>query len=351
MSSFRQSIVDLVVVLLLLGAADAVVLVFGGGSSPLRTALVLPVVLFLPGYALVSALYPDLPNADPQYREGSDDGWSLTGIERIGLAVAASLCLVPLIGLVSNFTRYGIRLRPVFAGVSVLTAVLTLVALVRRYRTEPERRFHLPLLAWFGGAGGRYFGGNSNRYSQQFAFEGRSRGQRALNLLLVVTVLVLVSSVAYAAVGPTLPSDDDSFTELYLLSENDSGELLAESYPRALDQGESAPLTVAIGNHEGSEQRYTVVIEAQQVTVESGERRIVSQTEIQRFRTTVPAGSTERVETQITAAESADRQRIAVLLFRGPVPDDPSSANAGRATRIWVSANGSQASTSDAGGT
>ncbi|MCX8204977.1 MAG: DUF1616 domain-containing protein [Candidatus Nezhaarchaeota archaeon] len=76
-------------------------------------------VLYLPGYALVEALYPR--------RE------DLTPLERLALSIGLSLALVPLIGLVLNYTPWGIRLNPVFTALSLTALGLSTVALVRKY--------------------------------------------------------------------------------------------------------------------------------------------------------------------------------------------------------------------------
>jgi Protein of unknown function (DUF1616) len=74
-------------------------------------------VLFLPGYALVEYLYAK--------KQELDD------LTRIALSIGLSLALVPLIGLVLNYTPFGIRLYPITVSLAVVTIVL-LIASVRR---------------------------------------------------------------------------------------------------------------------------------------------------------------------------------------------------------------------------
>lgn len=75
-------------------------------------------VLFLPGYALIEALYPKKGDLD--------------GLERLALSVGLSLALVPLTGLALNYTPWGIRLDPIVASLSLLTLGLGLVAAQRK---------------------------------------------------------------------------------------------------------------------------------------------------------------------------------------------------------------------------
>lgn len=76
-------------------------------------------VLFLPGYSLIEALYPREEELSP--------------LERLALSIGLSLALVPLVGLVLNYTPLGIRLVPVVSSLTVLTFLLMLVASWRKY--------------------------------------------------------------------------------------------------------------------------------------------------------------------------------------------------------------------------
>jgi len=76
-------------------------------------------VLFLPGYATVELLYPRQED--------------LSNLERLALSIGLSLAVVPLIGLLLNYTPWGIRLGPVLGALSIYTLVLLFGAAVRKY--------------------------------------------------------------------------------------------------------------------------------------------------------------------------------------------------------------------------
>lgn len=76
-------------------------------------------VLFIPGYTLVQALY---------------EPGELTPLEELALSIGLSLAIVPLIGLVLNYTPWGIRLSPIVFSLSVFSLALGLLATYRRYR-------------------------------------------------------------------------------------------------------------------------------------------------------------------------------------------------------------------------
>jgi len=77
-------------------------------------------VLFLPGYVTVQALFPE--------------GKELDNIERFALTVGLSLAITPLIGLLLNYTPWGIRLDPIVISLSIFTLGLAISGTFRRYR-------------------------------------------------------------------------------------------------------------------------------------------------------------------------------------------------------------------------
>ena len=109
--------------ILVLGVALTTISIYGLPQIPpyiyLRYTLGSIFVLYLPGYSLIEALYPK-----------KDD---LEAIERLALSIGLSLALVPLMGLLLNYTPWGIRLNPIYTSLTMLTLTLAALALVRKY--------------------------------------------------------------------------------------------------------------------------------------------------------------------------------------------------------------------------
>ena len=76
-------------------------------------------ILFLPGYTLIELLYAK--------RKELDD------LTRIALSIGLSLAIVPLVGLVLNYSPFGIRLIPVAVSLTVVTMILLILALQRKH--------------------------------------------------------------------------------------------------------------------------------------------------------------------------------------------------------------------------
>jgi len=75
-------------------------------------------VLFLPGYATVQALF---------------SGRELDSIERFALSVGLSLAVTPLVGLLLNYTPWGIRLDPIVVSLSIFTLGMAAIGTARKY--------------------------------------------------------------------------------------------------------------------------------------------------------------------------------------------------------------------------
>jgi len=75
-------------------------------------------VLFLPGYVTVEALYPSERDLSP--------------LERLALSIGLSLAIVPLLGLLLNYTPWGIRLEPVVAALLAFVVAVGLAAAARK---------------------------------------------------------------------------------------------------------------------------------------------------------------------------------------------------------------------------
>lgn len=325
-------------------------------ETPLRVPLGLAFVLFVPGYAFIAALFPEagespvsvdesgLPaDSEVMDDELEPDGWydsiasrsGIDGLERVALSFGLSIAVVPLIGLVLNFTPWGIRLVPIVVSVSGFTLVATIVAASRRQALPVDERFQVPYREWY--AAGR-----------TELLEPDTRADAALNVLLVVSVMLAVGTVGYAVM---VPPDGEQFSAIYLLTEDDDGELVADNYPTEFVQGESRELFVGIDNHEQETTEYTVVVLEQDVEVvenetalEEGEPNatvnetvVREQRELDRFSTTVAHNESWHQTYELEPTMTGENQRVVWLLFPGgDVPAEPSMDDTEYSVHLWM---------------
>jgi uncharacterized membrane protein len=95
----------------------------------LRYILGLVFILFLPGYTFIKALFPT--QAPIKTSSESSDA-----IERIALSFGMSLALVSIVGLLINYTPWGIRPTPITLSLLAMTVAFALAALSRNYQTR-----------------------------------------------------------------------------------------------------------------------------------------------------------------------------------------------------------------------
>ncbi len=350
----RRLPADLAAVLAVVAAVNLAVFLPLVNGTPLRVVLGLPFVLFVPGYAFIAALFPEAgqsPTDEPD-PAGADTGETdadataetlqgvgdrgIDGIERVALSFGLSIAIVPLIGLVLNFTPWGIRLVPIMVATSGFTVCATWFAARRRWELPPEDRFHTPYRAWLDTA-----------RAELLAPE--SRTDAALNVLLVLSIVLAVSSVAYAV---AVPKQGETFTEFYLLTEDEDGELVAADYPTEFVAGEGRELVVGIGNQEHEPVDYTVVVELQRVAFETatGESsptasnrtanvttvRVVETEELRRFQTSLSHNDTREQPYTVRPTLVGEDMRLTFLLYRESPPENPSVDTAYRETHLWV---------------
>jgi uncharacterized membrane protein len=193
--------------------------VFTSGAFTIAAAVAL--LVFVPGYALVSALFPKRDSLQP--------------VERLAFSLILSIAIVPMIGLILHYTPWGIRTYPITGILSVFIIVCSLVALLRRRALPKEERFepriHLSVPHLGGG----------------------TRLDKALVCVLLLTVLGAVGTLAYVV---AVPKNVEEFSEFYLLGADG----MMEEYPQEAIVGRPVYVTVGIINREQKDTTYAVEI-------------------------------------------------------------------------------------------
>ena len=297
----------------------ALVLVFGDGLPPaVRVPLALPLLLFVPGYVVVTALLPasrpsvrsggEAPGG-PQSRVDADESApdrygplgnheGLSILERCTLAVVTSLAVVPVITLVANAV-IGVSLVPVLVGVVVVTVLGSVLAATRRaaVRSKP-------------GAGGSTGSGWTAPAPSALL------PADALTMAAVVIAVLLVgTSAAVAFSGAAQP---DATTELYVGTET-GGEFLAEEYPESLVPGESETVDVGVEHGADEDREYVLVASLDRVDPADPDGT-ASTAELDRVETTV--GADERSVETLAVGIDEDDPDVAALLSQAGVDDD-----------------------------
>lgn len=279
---------DLVIVALWLVAAILCIYIPVLNLSALRVVFALPVVLFIPGYLLIAALFP-----------GTDD---LDGIERLALSFGLSIAVVPLIGLVLNYTPWGIRLNPIVVSLVILAAVMILVAQYRRALLTKEERFTVP------------FRTLAREARDELFAPGQSRLDRALSVILVIAIVAAAATTIYVIV---VPKEGEKFTEFYILGPGGK----AADYPTRFPVGEEQTLIIGIGNHEYRNVTYTVetILMDMSFDPSTNTSSITAYQPLDTYSATIAHNETRQFPYSFTVA-SQEYNRLQFLLFNETVP-------------------------------
>jgi uncharacterized membrane protein len=218
---------DLLIVMGLVLLTDIAVLTPGLNESMVRNLLGLPLVLFLPGYSLLAALFP----------AKSD----LEGIERICLSFGLSVATVPLIGLGLNYTSWGIRPLPILICLSVFTFFMCGLAYLRRSKLPQIEAFDVP------------FRGVALSFKSEIFKKPESNLDKVLAVFLVFSILLSVATFIYVVITP---KEGEHFTEFYILGPEGK----ADKYITKYVLGENGNITVGIVNHEYRPVNYSMEI-------------------------------------------------------------------------------------------
>jgi len=280
-------------------------------ESFLRIVFGVPMVLFIPGYSLIAALFPSVRDID--------------GIERVALSFGLSIAVVPLTGLVLNYTPWGIRLDPIVICLCILTVCLCLTAQYRRARLPQEERFVVPFQAM-----------RSAVVTEFFPTEGSSKLDRILSIILLIAIIAAVVTTIYVIV---VPKEGEKFTEFFILGENQK----AADYPTRLIIGTNSTLFIGIGNHEYRTINYTVETYLMNMTFDEATNTSTLNTmdRIDRFPVQVAHNQTI-IEPYAFKVSKGGYNRVEFLLFNETVPAESISGmerinQSYRDLHLWVS--------------
>lgn len=275
-------------------------------DTPLRSIVVWPFVLFIPGYVVVSALFPakNAPHPTPE-----DDRASLDDLDRLLLSVGVSFAVVPVVGLVLDQTVWGLTTASLAVGISVVVLSGSVVAAWRRLHLPADERFELPV----------------DRATGRIRTLWAGPPLRVvLNLLVVGSVLVTAASVGYAFANP---ANTDPYTEFAVVAETADGDRLSRSYADVLANG--GTLVISVTNHERERVSYTVVAQKQRLD-SAGD--VVSRQEVNRVTFTLANEKRWEARHGVTA----DGGRIVYYLYQGDAPPVPSSETAYRTVYVTL---------------
>lgn len=269
--------------LLIINLAVILTGVFVG--EPIRIILGIPYILLIPGYSLVAAIFTRKD--------------ALPVIERFALSLGLSIVIVPLIGLILNYTPWGINYIPSLICTTFFVTIMSIVAVFRRHQLPGTMRFgpemHLRFLS-------------RNKLN---------KSDRSTNLILGLFIIVTVSMLFFAIVNV---KSNEKYTDFFILGKN----LKAADYPRELVLGEQVEVILGIINEEQQDTNYSVDIKIN--GVEIGKIPIIDLNPGEKWEQTV----------SFMPQNSGENQKINFLLFK------ERETQPYRTLNIWINVKGTR---------
>ena len=214
---FREKPLDLYTVIVYTVVMASVLLIFSVGNL-----LAVLLVLFVPGYIVVAAIFPGDAEID--------------FVERIALSFGLSIAIVPLLGLLLNFTPWGIRFAPVIATITIFTLCAGYLAYRRRMRLKPEQRLSATLDLTMAGW---------NEYTSL---------DKSLTIALAASIVVAAGTLGFVVLTPR---PGESLTEFFILGPGGN----ASGYPTSLNVSQPGTVILGIVNHDAATVNYPVRVD------------------------------------------------------------------------------------------
>jgi uncharacterized membrane protein len=187
-----------------------------------RIILGIPILLFIPGHLLTLVLFPM-----------KKSNTSLDTVERIAYSFALSLAIVPITGLILNFTIFGLEILPIILSLLLFILIIGVIALLQGYRFPQEEKIITEL---------------------DLSFPKVEKNlDSALTLILIASLILAPLYLTYTLLDPTT---EEPFTEFYLLGP----EFELGGYQTELVIQEETNVIIGIANHENTKINYSIEI-------------------------------------------------------------------------------------------
>jgi uncharacterized membrane protein len=234
-------------------------------------------ILFIPGYSLMSTLFPK-----------HDD---MIVSSRIALSFGTSIALVAIIGLLLHFIpSIGLNYISILFSVLISILVFSFAAIIRDYRLPTYKRISFKL--------------NINLPRWQ----GLIGVDKGLYIVSSLAILVFIITFSYVVLSP--PSGE-KYSEFYVLDSQGK----TDDYTHQINLGESSSMIIGIVNHEEEKTNYRIEIDI-------GRQKI---SEIQTGK--LNDGEKWEKLIEVVPQQSGNSQKIELWLFKNNEEDKTYNKN------------------------
>jgi len=224
----------------------------------IRTIFGLSIVLFFPGYILTLVCYPKKKD--------------LGNIERLAIGLGMSIVIVPILGLILNFS-IGLRLMTIYLSIIIYSIPMIMLAFYRRNKLNEDEIFFIDIIGYI---------------------KPKNIKIDILGIILILSIIAAIVFVSYVIITPKI---GDRFTEFYVLDE----EKTANNYSKVLEIGRVNKYFIGISNHEYTYVNYTIKVSLDDEILTTKEINI---------------GNNEKWEDNIEIIPAKEGKRLEFLLYK-----------------------------------
>lgn len=200
-------------------------------QSPLRIIFALPLLLFMPGYMFIAAMFP---------KRGE-----LGAIERFTLSIGLSIAITVFDGFGLNYTRWGFRPNSITISLSIIIGFLFMITIIQRWRYGKEGySFSLVDISSF-----------YNTLKNKETETGPDYDP-ALEKMLIKTMIIAILIVTAMLLYAKVTQEPEKFTALYILGANGK----AEDYTTEVSIGEPSTILVGVEDYEHAYVNYSLIV-------------------------------------------------------------------------------------------
>jgi uncharacterized membrane protein len=201
-------------------------------ENSIRVFFGVPFMLFISGYILLFALYPEKEIIS-----------KISLSERLIISIGISIAITSLIGLAINYTPLRIFLEPFLLVISIFILTITIIGLYRWYLISSKERY-IPRV---------------NLYK----IISKNKVNFLLNIGIIISIIIASLTFIYLISNQ---ENNERFTSFYILNSNEK----AINYPTEINIGEETDIFVGVSNHEKETINYTIEIWISNETFENG---------------------------------------------------------------------------------
>ena len=280
--------IDLYLVLVTNILAILFILIPPFNETPLRIPLALVLLLFLPGYVFIAAMFP---------------GRDISGIERFTLSVGLSIAITVFDGFAISVTVWRFRPTSIVVSLTLIILFFVIITYFMRKRLPLEQRF-VP---------------DARPFIESLKTkEEMTDIEKALIIAMVGSIIIASGMLIYAK----LTFEEEKFTALYILGPGGK----AEGYQTNLSFGEPATTIVGVENYEHAPVNYTLQVVLDGVVLEKKEIRLDHNEKWEENITYIPDVMGQKIKLEfLLFKDGGTRSYRSVHLWVNSVfdPDDP----------------------------